>query len=57
MRLVPMTNSQKMSAPRLYYKAFVGSQALPVSERRIGNHAECSSIIIVRTGMGRVGGH
>jgi len=26
MRLVPVTNSQKLSGPRLYYKAFVGAK-------------------------------
>jgi transposase len=32
MRLVPETNTQKPSVPRLRYKAFVGNQASPVRE-------------------------
>ena len=37
MRLVPATNSQKSSGPRLNYKAFVGAKPAPLGRRTCGN--------------------
>ena len=42
MRLVPVTNTQKTSGPRLHYKAFVGAKPAR-SRRRIGNMSECDA--------------
>src|SRR5215467_255301 len=56
MRLVPETNTQKPSVPRLNYKAFVGSQASPF-ERRMKSNDECDASGEIRTRMGRVCGH
>src|SRR5215470_9047789 len=56
MRLVPETNTQKPSVPRLNYKAFGGARPAR-STRRMKSNDECDASGEVRTRMGRVCSH